>query len=62
MATVKITLTLESNKASIIRLWIDSDYRVHPYMKIHSGGMTLLWKGSIKSRSSKQKINMRRST
>ena len=45
-----------------IRWWIYAAYGVYPDMKIHSGGMVSIEKGSMQRKSMKQKLNARRST
>ena len=61
-STGKIILVLEANKASRIRWWIDAAYGVQPEMKIHYGITMPTWEGSMQSKPSKQKPNMRIST
>ena len=48
--TVKISLTLESNKASISRWCIDESYGVYLDMKRYSAGIILLGKGAMQSK------------
>ena len=55
--TIHFILTLEADNIHIIKWWVDGDYDVHPGMKIHTGAMMSLGKGSYYNASLKQKIN-----
>ena len=66
MAYLKFTdglrLTLRADNLEIITWWFDAAFSVHEDMKGHSGGSMTLGKGSIMSRSTKQKLNTSSST
>jgi hypothetical protein len=56
-------LTLEANSMTVIKWWIDALYAVHPDMRSHTGGGTMMMgKGSAYSSSIRQKLNTRSST
>ena len=44
--TIGLMLTLESNSGHIIKWWVDEAFVVHPDMKIHTGVILGLGKGS----------------
>ena len=54
-------LVIEANKANRMSWLIDASYRDYTDMKVHSGRMMLLGKGSKQRKSIKQKINTRSS-
>ena len=57
-----MTLTLEASNDGIVQWWVDASYAVHPNMRSHTGATITLGKGSLFSKSSKQKLNTRSST
>jgi hypothetical protein len=44
-------LTLEADKAHVVKWWVDAAFAVHHDMKSHTGGTMSLGKGSIYSTS-----------
>ena len=60
--TRKLGLTLECDHAHIVKWWVDGSFAVHSDMKIHTGGMMTLGKGSVYATSIKQKLNTKIST
>ena len=60
--TKELKLTLKANSANIIKWWIDAAYAVHNNMRSHTGATMSMGKGSILSKSTKQKLNVRSST
>ena len=59
--TIDMKLTLQDDGKGP-RWWIDSSHGVHPDMKGHTGTSLSLGKGSVFSKSTKQKINATSST
>jgi len=57
--TKNITLTMEAGDGP--KWWVDSSYAVHPDMRSHSGIFMTLGKGTVYSKSSKQKLNTKSS-
>ena len=51
-----------TNGVPVIKWWVDAAYAVHHDMRSHSGAMMTLGRGSIYSKSSRQKINTKSST
>jgi hypothetical protein len=49
--TIDMPLTMEADDLSVVKLWIDASYEVHPDMKSHTGATMSMGKGSIYSRS-----------
>eukprot|EP00980_Cylindrotheca_fusiformis_P020849 scaffold7838_cov89-Cylindrotheca_fusiformis.AAC.1 len=45
-----------------IQWWVDASYGVHPDLRSHTGATMMMGKGSLYSKSMKQKINTRSST
>jgi hypothetical protein len=60
--TVNMPLTLEADKAHIVKWWVDASYPVHPDMKSHTGGAMTLVKGASYGSSTRQKLNTKSST
>ncbi len=60
--TVDLPLILRANGTGIVKWWVDAAYAVHRDMKGHTGGTLQLGKGSINSKSIKQKLNTTSST
>ena len=60
-ATIELALTLRDDGQGAA-WWIDASFAVHPNMRGHTGGNMTLGKGSIISKSSKQKLNNSSST
>ena len=50
-------LTLGADDVTIMKTWVDTSYAVHKDMKSHRGGVVSSRRGSIVSKSSKQKLN-----
>ena len=61
-ATKDMPLTLEADSISMIKWWINGSFGVLEDMHSHTGGIMSLGKGAIYGKSSKQKLNIRRST
>ena len=59
---MKLKLTLRSHQGGVSSWWMDASYGVHPDMKGHTGLTMSLGKGSILSKSTKQKLNTTSST
>ena len=55
-------LKLAGLSTAIIKWWIDASYGVHDNMRSHTGTTMSLGRGSIYSRSVKQKLNTKSST
>eukprot|EP00980_Cylindrotheca_fusiformis_P025578 scaffold14118_cov91-Cylindrotheca_fusiformis.AAC.1 len=55
-------LTLEADSMNVIQWWVDASYGVHPDLRSHTGATMMMGKGSLYSKSMKQKINTRSST
>ena len=60
--TRDLHLTLGMEGQPCINWWVDASFAVHPDMRSHTGATASLGRGSIFSKSSKQKINTRSST
>ena len=60
--TKGIPLTLELEKDSGIKWWVDAAYAVHPDMRSHTGQIMSMGRGALYSSSGKQKMNTRSST
>ena len=59
--TSHLVLTLRDDGRGVM-WWLDAAYSVHPDMRGHTGGTLSLGKGSVYSKSSKQKLNTTSST
>eukprot|EP00980_Cylindrotheca_fusiformis_P012362 scaffold3036_cov117-Cylindrotheca_fusiformis.AAC.1 len=51
-----------SDSMNVIQWWVDASYGVHPDLRSHTGATMMMGKGSLYSKSMKQKINTRSST
>ena len=60
--SMDMVLKLSAISISIIKWWIDAAYGVHDNMRSHTGTNMSLGRGSIYSRSTKQKLNTKSST
>ena len=60
--TLDLVLKLSAFNTSIIKWWIDASYGVHDNMRSHTGTTMSLGRGSVYSRSTKQKLNTKSST
>ena len=60
--SIGLTLILSASSTSCVKWWVDASYGVHPDMRSHTGGSLSLGRGSIYSKSSKQKLNSKSST
>ena len=60
--TMDLVLKLSGDGMSIIKWWIDASYGVHDNMRSHTGTTMSLGRGSVYSRSTKQKLNTKSST
>jgi hypothetical protein len=61
-ATLNMPLTLEANDLRMVHWWIDASFAVHPDMKSHTGATMSMGKGSIYSKSTRQRLNTKSST
>jgi len=50
-------LTLAIHNVSIIKTWVDAAYTLHGDMTSHTGCITMMGKGALNAKSSKQKLN-----
>jgi hypothetical protein len=55
-------LTLCADDLNSLRTWVDASYAVHPDMKSHTGGFISMGISVVAAKSSKQKLNTKRST
>jgi len=60
--TVDEFLVMGADSLSIIKTWADAAYGVHDDMRSHTGGTMSLGRGTIMSKSTKQKLNTKSST
>jgi hypothetical protein len=61
--TIDMSLTLSIDNISVIKTWVDAAYGVHnDNMRSQTGGTIMMGKGTLYSKSSKQKINTKSST
>ena len=60
--TLDDRITLGADDITIMQTWVDASYAVHSDMKSHTGGTVSFGRGSIMSKSSKQKLNTKSST
>jgi hypothetical protein len=61
-STINMPLTISIDKMSIIKTWVDASYAIHNDMRSHTGGIIMMGKGALYTKSSKQKINVKSST
>jgi hypothetical protein len=61
-ATINLPLTLEADELQMVHWWVDASFAVHPDMKSHTGATMSIGKGSIYSKSTRQKLNTKSST
>jgi hypothetical protein len=59
--TLDDCITLGADDITVMQIWVDASYAVHNDMKSHTGGTISFGRGSIMSKSSKQKLNMKSS-
>lgn len=59
--TKKMKLRLSMDNLEVIKWWVDASYNAHIDCKRQRGAMLTLGKGSMISKSSKEKLNMRSS-
>jgi hypothetical protein len=55
-------LVIGADDMSIMKTWVDASYAVHDNMRSHTGGVISFGRGTIMSKSLKQKINTKSST
>jgi hypothetical protein len=55
-------ITLGADVITVMQTWVDASYAVHSDMKSHTGGTISFGRGTIMSKSSKQKLNTKSST
>ena len=60
--TKQLYLTLEVDNTGIITWYVDAAFAVHHNMRSHTGGTMTMGKGSVISKSIKQKLNTKSST
>ena len=60
--TMNMKRIIGSDGLSTLRTYVDASYATHPDMKGHTGGLISLGKGTIQTKSSKQKLNTKSST
>ncbi len=60
--TLDDRITLGADDITVMQTWVDASYAVHNDMKSHTGGIVSFGRGSIMSKSSKQKLNTKSST
>ena len=60
--TLDDRITLGADDITVMQTWVDASYAVHSDMKSHTGGTVSFGRGSIMSKSSKQKLNTKSST
>jgi Reverse transcriptase (RNA-dependent DNA polymerase) len=61
--TINMPLTLSIDNISVVKTWVDAAYGVHSdNMRSQTGGTIMMGKGTLYSKSSKQKINTKSST
>ena len=58
----KEKLVLLADNPHFIKWYLDASFAVHPYFKIHAGGLVTLGGGSIQYISCKKNLNTRSST
>ena len=61
-STLELPLTLSCDSMSIVKTWVDAAYANHHDMKSHTGGVIMLGKGALYTKSTKQKLNTKSST
>jgi predicted TIM-barrel enzyme len=61
--TIDMPLTLSIDNISVIKTWVDAAYGVHnDNMRSQTGGTIMMGKGTLYSKSARQKINTKSST
>jgi hypothetical protein len=60
--TLDDRITLGADDITVMQTWVDASYAVHSDMKSHTGGTVSFGRGSLMSKSSKQKLNTKSST
>jgi hypothetical protein len=55
-------LALEADNLQMVHWWIDASFTVHPDMKSHTRATISMGKGSIYSKSTRQRLNTKSST
>jgi hypothetical protein len=55
--TINMPLTLSIDNMSIMKTWVDASYAIHHDMRSHTGGNITMGKGTLNSKSAKQKLN-----
>jgi hypothetical protein len=60
--TINMPLTLSIDSMSIMKTWVDASYAIHHDMRSHTGGNIAMGKGTLYSKSAKQKLNTKSST
>ncbi len=54
--------TIGADDLGKLRTWVDASYAVHPDMRSHTGGAMSFKRGAILCKSTKQKLNTKRSS
>ena len=57
-----MNLTLIIGGMSVVKWWVDYSYTVHTNLRVHTGSMVSLGKGTVSVFSTKQNIDIKRST
>ena len=57
-----MSLTLSIDNISILKTWVDAAYTLRSDMTSHTGGITMMGKGALYAKPSKQKLNTKSST
>ena len=52
-------MTLSIDDMRVIKWYVDASFAVHPYFKIHTGGIIMWGTGATQSGSIKKKLNKR---
>jgi hypothetical protein len=60
--TLDDRITLGTDDITVMQTWVDASYAVHSDMKSHTGETISFGRGTIMSKSSKQKLNTKSST
>ena len=60
--TADLRMTLESQNIGSIKWWIDASYAIHPDVRSHTGGVLIIGKDVLYTKSTRQKLATRSST
>ena len=59
--TADLRMTLESQNIGSIKWWIDASYAIHPDVRSHTGGVLIIGKDLLYTKSTRQKLTTRSS-